>query len=393
MKTFDLEHMTRGLVSLIVVLLPTVGMAQQLRDDQVVQILFDGGIVTLAVPAEPDSSELNEMATTVEAASVDTAYERGVEPSPDPWTVGTSSALFSRPSLSQAFTFSAEATKGGGNYSVSASAEKLAPANRFLKGLQVIGGYSADSQSASLGLKWSLSFQKDIRSFSATEKTAIFNAGRVSFNSCQDDVLSTLASEKASLCTGLPESDCKKQITSAFKESILKCGHEEVEAQTEIYKEKRPVRPNISAGASVSYGFQDYRWSKVASNVSMELPVYDVSLIVNGDFESARGEDGLRHPNLGGSLTLSYVIPKSITPKFLEERLRAEFTGKVLECLESCGEESSTVRFGPTLSFALQDDKDTLLGVSFNWNGKGKFLSDAFLGLSLSHSIGALGSD
>jgi hypothetical protein len=352
MKTLNLGRTMHALLLVVVGLIPTLASAQA------------------GAPAPSDEwvdAKLIEEST-------DTAYERGSQAAPDPWTVSRSSTLFSRPTLSEAINISTEATEDGGNYSVAVSPSAFGAYNRFLDGLQVIGGYSASTQAVSIGLKWNLSL-RDIRFFSREDKQLIFNAGQVDFSACQNAVV------KRSAQLSVPE----------FKEEILKCGRAEMKAQDEAFdkalNDKWKLRPTFSAGASVTYGFDDERWGKLASNVAMELPISVVSLVVNGDFESDRGEDGLRHPNLGGSLALSYI------PTVLEERVRVAFAGKVLECLDNCGEESSTVLFGPTLSYAFGDEKDSLVGISLSWSGKGASSGDAFLGLSLSHSIGPLESN
>lgn len=345
MKTFDLEHLTRGLVSLIVVLLPTVGMAQQLTDDM-------------------------ELEKLLYAKRADTVHQRGTQAAPDPWTVRSSSALFRQPTFGEAFKLSAEVTEGEHHYSLSGSiGEALGNPTRFLKGLHTTLAYSTELQQASLSVGWNLSLQ-EIRFFSDAEKQEVFSAGQADFALCD-----------AAVRAGPPALDIE-----AFKTELMKCGSAQRDAQDKAFDavlERRGPRPSFSAAASAAYGFQNNRWGTFTSSVAMKLPVtHTFSFVVNGGFDSSLSEEGLRQPSIGASLAMSWV------PDILSNRLRLDVAGKVLECLDHCGPESSTLQFGPSLGIAV--DKDSLLGVTLNWSGKGESAGNALLGLAFTRSFGSL---
>jgi len=324
-----------------------------------------GIIVLVGVVAASASAEDSALPISAVDAT-DSAAKRDSQPTVDPWMASSSTALFGRPTVGESFKFSSEASTTGTVLSVGFSPGALwAPGNPKLTNLQVASAYNIGDGTGSLSLKWTAPF-RDVRTFSKADWQRVSNASLQAYKACDAEVQDK--SEK-----GL--APCLEKRSAAEDAEIAR------------------IRPGLSLGASVGYGFRSHQLERLAANVAYDQKLWSgTSLIVNADVESQprelQQEDGglrvERAWQAGGSVGLAWR-PGAV---FMKQRLELSAGAKVLACLQSCGEKSSSVKFGPQASFAL--DKNTVVGASVNWSGDAASLGDALVGVAVSHSFGLL---
>ncbi|RKG86194.1 hypothetical protein [Corallococcus terminator] len=300
--------------------------------------------------------------------ATDSAVKRDSQPTIDPWTASSTSALFSRPARGESFKFSSEASTTGTVLSLGFTPGPLwAPNSASLANLQVIAGYSIGDDAGSVSLKWAVPFS-DPRFFSQSEMTGIAKAGGAALAAClkdpkvrADDSLET----------------CRKRKDDA------------IDAEIELIRPKAKT-PGLSLGASVGYGFSTRRLERMAANVAYERKLWtNWALILNADLESGPEEvpdgDVVRVERIwrtGGSTGLAWKA----FAKTLENKLELSAAAQVRACLQQCGGNTVSVKFGPQANYALSSD--TLLGVTASWSGESTSLREAVLGVAVSHSIG-----
>ncbi|NOJ96920.1 hypothetical protein HMI51_28765 [Corallococcus coralloides] len=329
---------------------------------------FTRGTIVLAglMAASASAEDRRPKIDPVEAT--DSAAKRDSQPTVDPWMASSSTALFGRPTVGEAFKFSSEAGSVGTVLSVGFSPGALLTSGTpALTNLQLAGAYSIADRIGSFSLKWAAPF-RDVRTFSAADVQRVEDASLKAYEDCEAEVQDK--SEK-----GL--ASCLEKRTAAEDSEIAY------------------MRPGLSLGASVGYGVRTQRLERLAANVAYDQGLWGgTSLIINADMESQLRElpqeDGgnrvERTWQAGGSLGLAWRPGAA----FLKHRLELSAGAKVLQCLQGCAENPSSVKFGPQASFAL--DKDTVLGASVSWTGEAASLRDALVGVAVSHSFGLLGS-
>ncbi|NNC18136.1 hypothetical protein HJC22_20705 [Corallococcus exiguus] len=332
------------------------------------QRLAPRALVLACLSAMSASAGENDLPSPA-ARATDSAVERNSQPTVDPWTASTASALFSRPTLGETFKFSSEASKAGTVMSLGFSPGWLwAQNSALLTNLQVIGTYSIGDNIGSFGVKWAAPF-RDVRAFSAVDLKRISDASLPIYEKCDKDVKDK--SDAAAIAA------CRKLQSDAEDKEIAR-----INAQ--------PGRLGLSLGASVGYGFRSRRLERVAANVAYDQKLWSgASLILNADLESEPRElqedAGVRVDRTwkaGGSAGLAWRPGAD----WLKQRLELSAGAKALACLQSCGEKASSVKFGPQASFAL--DKDTVLGASLSWSAEAVSLREALIGVAVSHSFG-----
>ncbi|RKI19095.1 hypothetical protein D7Y15_05600 [Corallococcus sp. AB030] len=327
---------------------------------------FSRGLIVLAgvLASSASAQDLPPEISAVNAT--DSAAKRDSQPTVDPWMASSSTALFGRPTVGESFKFSSEASSTGTVLSVGFSPGALwAPGNPKLTNLQVASAYSIGDGIGSFSLKWAAPF-RDVRTFSTADWQRVSDASVKAYEACDAEV-------KDKSEEGL--APCLEKRTAAEDSEIAR------------------IRPGLSLGASVGYGFRSQRLERLAANVAYDQKLWSgTSLIINADMESQLRElpqedGGLRVERAwqaGGSVGLAWRPGVA----FLKQRLELSAGAKVLQCLQSCGENPSSVKFGPQASFAL--DKNTVLGASVNWTGEASSLRDALVGVAVSHSFGLL---
>ncbi len=305
------------------------------------------------------------------ARATDSAAKRNSQPTVDPWTAPTASALFSRPTLGETFKFSSEASKAGTVMSLGFSpGSLLAPKSALLTNLQVMGTYSIGDNIGSFGIKWAAPF-RDVRAFSSADLQKVSDASLHAFMDCEKDIKDK--SDRASIA------ECRQLQSDAEDKEIARINAE-------------PGRVGLSMGVSVGYGFRSRRMERVAANVAYDQTLWSgASLILNADlasepreFQEDAGIRGDRTWKAGASAGVAWRPGASS----LQQRLELSAGAKVLACLQGCDDNASSVRFGPQANFAL--DKDTVLGASLSWSAEAVSLREALFGVAVSHSFGLI---
>ncbi|MBN9685726.1 MULTISPECIES: hypothetical protein [unclassified Corallococcus] len=353
-----------------------------------------GSAVNRDNPAEAGSPKVDVVKAT------DSATKRDSQPTVDPWMASSSTALFSRPTVGESFKFSSEANSEGSVLSVGFSPGALwAPGTPALTSLQLAGAYSINDGIGSFSLKWAAPF-RDVRTFSPADMQRLTDASVKALEACDAAERKKAEEEEKKKTAQEKEEDEKKTAQEKEEERNRKD-----EKRHALCLEKRTatedaevarIRPGLSMGASMGYGFRSQRLERLAANVAYDQKLWGgTSLIINADMESQvrelpQEDGGLRVERAwqaGGSVGLAWRPGAA----FLKQRLEVSAGAKLLQCLQGCAENPSSVKFGPQASFAL--DKDTVLGASVNWTGEASSLRDALVGVAVSHSFGLLNND
>ena len=284
----------------------------------------------------------------------ETVEERNSQPGADPWSVDSGAALFSRPSFSERLKLSAEAD---GQFAATVNSSMLfEDPNRWMSGLQFIGGWHQAEAVVSLGAKWNLSLS-DARFLSKKETRAIAESN--------DQFLQTCIARSAS------------------ETPLLECAPKANEHLQGAIDEAVIGKPKFSVGASASFDYESKERDAVKANIAAEVGGRYWTLIANADFVHERAEetDALdEYTNrIGGGLAVSARVPGYT-------RFSATLGGKVLQCVGACEGEDTLLQFGPEVGVEIVED--TLVGVSLQWTDDN--LRDERFLLSFSRSIGKL---
>ncbi|HEX4383800.1 MAG TPA: hypothetical protein VH083_12660, partial [Myxococcales bacterium] len=136
--------------------------------------------------------------------------------------------------------------------------------------------------------------------------------------------------------------------------------------------------PSLSFGASIGRDFSSERWTKADLNLAVDFLVWTkTSIIINLDFVGDEVPGAARQYSVVETVAADWTTPI---------KLDLAFAGKFSECTGGCGTDSSTVKFGPSISYPVQ--KDTVLAFSLSWEAKAGSIGSAFAGLALSYSFG-----
>lgn len=291
------------------------------------------------------------------------AWKRHSQATVDPWTASSAAALFSRPTLGEAFKVSTEASKDDTTVGFGFSPGALwAPRSTALMNLQVLGNYATQASVVNLGLKWSTALG-DVRAFNADEDAEVAQAGQQEYETCI-------------------------QAQPVTEETMKACAGPQVEQQRSKIAEIAAGKPRLSFGASMGYGLDSRRLDRIAANIAFDKRLWILSLVANADLDSdmqASSEGGEAKPTrawqVGGGVGLAW------RPGFLTQ-LEVSAGAKVLSCLGGCDSSTPAVslKFGPQVSYAVSED--TVFGGSLLWSGQGGTLGDALLAVGLSHSFG-----
>jgi hypothetical protein len=307
----------------------------------------------------PGSDAIETKRAQIETQQAASARERSSQPGADPWSVDSSTVLFTRPDFHEALELTADSP---GVFAISFAPSVLFIDEWLLKGIEITGGWNHDTQTASAGAVWNVSL-RDARWLS---RERVKEIGQVS-GKARTDCIAALPEEMSAVQLAQARVKCEARVRETLEREL-----------------QRYWWPAFGLGVSAGYDWANRRPGHVKASLAVDFQgQYGIAVTANADFidEPVESMPDVRTRRTGGGLALNF------RPQWKQlEKFALTAGAKYLYCLRECMNQKSPWELGGSIGYEIKDG--TLVGLSLLW--KDADLRDPAVGLSLSTSFGEL---